>query len=250
MRLSYYGLSLVLLFTLLACSPAEEKSEMQQAEEAYWQNPTPEAGQALITMYEGTLDTLNDDEAALTLAQKAALQYYRIGVNEGLQANFIKILNDYKALPSSTAAAQGTMDSLLHGITDPETQRLIPRVARQYMQLTSSYAKSRPDAPESPELLYKSGEIARSIGAYQDALNIYSNIESYFPQYEKAPKALFMQAFTYAEDLNDEEQARMLYERFLEKYPEDDFVKDAKILLENLGKSDEEIFQQLQSNSQ
>ncbi|MEO0727417.1 MAG: tetratricopeptide repeat protein [Bacteroidota bacterium] len=250
MRLSSYSLLIAIFFVFQACTPAEEKSETQQLEEAYWQNPTPENGQAIVTLYEGMLDTLDNDQEELVLAEKAALQYYRIGANEGLQANFAKILRDYQALPNSSTVAQGIMDSLLYGITDAETQRLIPRVARQYLQLTNTYAQARPDAPESPELLYKSGEIARSIGAFQEALNIYSNIESYFPQYKKAPKALFMQAFTYAEDLNDEEQARMLYERFLEKYPEDDFVKDAKILLENLGKSDEEIFQQLQNNSQ
>jgi TolA-binding protein len=226
---------LALLLTVLACQQeAQEKDPLTQQEEAYFQTPSTEAGEALIVTYESMLDTLSSPEAKLPVAEKAALMYFRTGIPEGLQANFSKIVKDYKT-PNSTAAAQRIMDTLLYSITDPETQRLIPNVARQYIQLTDIYAQARPEAPESPEQLYKAGEIARSIGAYQQALNIYANVESYFPQYEKAPKALFMQAFTYAEDLQNEEQARIIYERFIEKYPEDDFVDDAQILLENLG---------------
>lgn len=247
MKFAYYGFLIVLSFSIIACTTGGEKSEMQQQEEAYRENPSPEAGQALIALYENILDTLDNDAEGLVIAEKAALLYYQLGANEGLQANFSKILNDYSALPNSATVAQNIMDSLLYNMTDPETQRFIPRVARQYLQLTNGYAKAKPDAPESPELLYKSGEIARSIGAYQEALAIYSNIESYFPLYEKAPKGLFMQAFIYAEDLKNEEQARVLYEQFIEKYPKDDFVDEAQFLLESMGKSDEEIFEQLQS---
>ena len=247
MRLCIYGLLLSLVSLTTACSSSVEKSPLEQMEDAYWQNPSNETGQNLIAFYEVMLDTLPDAEARLPITQKAALMYFRMGTSEGLQANFSKLLNDYESLPNSLIAAQQVMDTVLYSITDPETKRLIPSIARQYMGLANIYARAKPEAPESPEMLYKSGEIARSIGAYQEALNIYATIESSFPQYEKAPKALFMQAFTYAEDLNDEEQARILYERFIEKYPNDDFVDDAQILLETLGTSDEEIFQQLEN---
>lgn len=247
MRLCNYGLLLSLFSLLMACSTKTEKSQLEQQEDAYWQNPSTETGQALIATYEGLLDTLQDASMKLQATQKAALMYFRVGASEGLQSNFSSLLNNFQEMPESLTAAQQIMDTVLYSITDPKTQRLTPGVARQYMSLANIYAKSKPDASESPEMLYKAGEIARSIGAYQEALNIYATIESYFPQYEKAPKALFMQAFTYAEDLNNEEQARTLYERFIEKYPNDDFVDDAQILLETLGKSDEEIFQQLES---
>jgi len=247
MNLRTYAWMMCCLIFLAACSTPEEKSPLEQLEDAYWQNPGKATGQELVSAYETMIDTLPTDEAKLPVAKKAALLYYNLGANEGLQSNFSKIVNDYKALPNSVATAESILDTLLYGITDPKTQRLVPGVARQYMGLANTYARAYPDAPESPEKLYKSAEIARSIGAYQEALSIYSNIETYFPNYEKAPKALFMQAFTYAEDLQNDEQARALYEQFIEKYPNDDFVDDAQILLESLGKSNEEIFQQFEN---
>lgn len=237
----------ILLFS--GCSSSETPPDaMTQLEQTFHQQRDKESGQALVNAYETKLDTMSGDAAAkIELTGKMATVYFHMGANEGLQENFAKILNQYPNQATAVTTAQGILDTLLHSITDPETQRLVPNVAKQYIALTEIYAKARPDAPESPEQLYKAGEIARSISDFQKALSIYSTIENYFPQYEKAPKALFMQAFTYAEDLGDAEKARELYEAFIAKYPEDDFVDDAQILLETLGKSDEEIFQQLEN---
>lgn len=243
-----YLLLFALLFTFFACSTPEPKDELTLLEESFYLQPDKDKGMALITIYETQLDTFKGEPAEkINLLSKTATVYFRIGANEGLQANFARLLNEFPNQPNATAATHNILDTLLYSITDPTTQRLIPNVAKQYIALTELYAKAKPDAPESPEQLYKAGEIARSIGAYQQALGIYATIEGFFPQYEKAPKALFMQAFTYAEDLGNEEKAREIYEAFIAKYPQDDFVDDAQILLETLGKSDEEIFQQLEN---
>ena len=52
---------------------------------------------------------------------------------------------------------------------------------------------------------------------------------------------MFLKAFTYDNDLKKVEEARVLYNEFLKKYPNDEFADDTKFLLENLGKDDEEI---------
>lgn len=246
---SNYLFPILIVLVFCGCSSPETPPDaMTVLENTFYQQLDKESGQALVNAYETTLDTMQGDAAAkIALLGKTATVYFRMGANEGLQENFAKILNQYPDQASTVTTTHNILDTLLHSITDPKTQRLVPNVAKQYIALTEIYAKARPDAPESPEQLYKAGEIARSIGDFQQALSIYSTIENYFPQYEKAPKALFMQAFTYAEDLNDEEKARELYEAFIAKYPEDDFVDDAQILLETLGKSDEEIFQQLEN---
>ncbi|WP_367389885.1 tol-pal system YbgF family protein [Lewinella sp. LCG006] len=244
-----YVLLIAFLFTAFACSPPEPKDELTLMEESFYQQPDKDKGLALVAAYEAKLDTMKGATAdeKINLLSKTATVYFRLGSHEGLQSNFARLLQEFNNEPKATKATQNVLDTLLYSITDPTTQRLVPNVAKQYIALTEIYAKAKPDAPESPEQLYKAGEIARSIGAYQQALSIYATIEGFFPQYEKAPKALFMQGFTYAEDLGDEEKAREFYEAFIAKYPNDDFVDDAQILLETLGKSDEEIFQQLEN---
>lgn len=248
MKITTLFTSFALVLFFLACNTDPEPTDaMTELENTFYQNYDKASGEALIAAYEKQLDTMSDDATAkVAVLGKSAVVYFKMGSNTGLQEDFARILQEYPEAANTPATTQRVLDTLLYNITDPKTLRLIPSVAREYLTLTEIYAKARPDDPKSPEKLYKAGEIARSIGAFQEALNIYATIENYFPQYEKAPKALFMQAFTYAEDLNDEAKARELYEAFIAKYPEDDFVDDAQMLLETLGKSDEEIFQQLE----
>jgi tetratricopeptide (TPR) repeat protein len=231
---------------LAACNSNNSTSALEKLENAYQETPSSENGEALLTAYEAEMATTEQPTEKIDLLKKTAIIYFKMGIPEGLQSSYTNLIQDFEGQAAVTTAAKTVMDTLLYNITDPNSGRLKPVVAKQYITLTEIYAKSLPNAPESPELLYKSGEIARSIGDFQKALSIYSTIENYFPQYEKAPKALFMQAFTYAEDLNNEAEARKLYEAFIAKYPEDDFVDDAQILLSTLGKSDEEIFQALE----
>jgi TolA-binding protein len=42
------------------------------------------------------------------------------------------------------------------------------------------------------------------------------------------------------------DKAKAVYEEFLRKYPEDEFAGSAQFLLDNLGKSDDELLEALQ----
>ena len=52
--------------------------------------------------------------------------------------------------------------------------------------------------------------------------------------------------FTYANLLKDFENAKYNYQRFIDKYPNHALVHDTKILIENLGKSPEELIKSFQ----
>jgi inosine/xanthosine triphosphate pyrophosphatase family protein len=42
----------------------------------------------------------------------------------------------------------------------------------------------------------------------------------------------------------------MIYELFLQKYPDNDFADDARISIENLGKTPEELIKQFEEQQQ
>lgn len=62
-----------------------------------------------------------------------------------------------------------------------------------------------------------------------------------YPEYEEAPKSLFMSAYLLANELNQFDEATKQYNLFIEKYPNDELFESAKIELENIGLSPEEI---------
>ncbi len=109
------------------------------------------------------------------------------------------------------------------------------------------YSETYPDDSLSLEFLIKAGEVAGLLQQFDEAIHIYDRITARYPGSPKSAKALFMKGFTYENNLQNLDSARMAYQLFLEKYPGDSFAKDAKFLLDNLGKTPEEILKGLES---
>jgi outer membrane protein assembly factor BamD (BamD/ComL family) len=78
------------------------------------------------------------------------------------------------------------------------------------------------------------------------ALNFFDQYLQDFPDGPKAPISLFFKAFIYENMMQNLDKARETYLLFIEKYPNDDFTKDAKLALMNLGKSPDELIRQFE----
>ena len=139
------------------------------------------------------------------------------------------------------APLEQRVEALGQSMFNDSTNRIEYRIANDYINSCELYAMLIPENENSPDFLHKAGETARSIRIYKKALEIYEWIGEKYPDFEKAPQSLFLRAFTLDNDLKRFDEARGLYEEFLQKYPNDDFADDTKFLLENLGKDDEEI---------
>ncbi|MCU0348300.1 MAG: tetratricopeptide repeat protein [Saprospiraceae bacterium] len=111
------------------------------------------------------------------------------------------------------------------------------------------YADAFPEDSASVKHLVKAGEAARLLQQYDKALEIFTKIEKNYPNSKEAVGAMFMRAFTLDNDLKRLDEAKLAYEAFLKKYPNDDFADDAKFLLGNLGKSPEEIIKGFERDS-
>jgi outer membrane protein assembly factor BamD (BamD/ComL family) len=95
------------------------------------------------------------------------------------------------------------------------------------------------------DYLWKAGETARASRDFQTAESIFKELYEKNEGTDLAAKALFLHAFMCDEDQKDYEKARGLYESFLAAYPDSDFSDDAQFLLDNLGKTDEEMLELL-----
>ncbi len=108
-----------------------------------------------------------------------------------------------------------------------------------------------PDGDRTAEAMYLLAEISNNIEKQPlKAAALYEQIPDRFPKTEFAHKALYLAAFTYAEALQNLDKARPLYERYLKDYPDSSFAKSARIELDNLGRSADEVLQSLQQSAQ
>jgi tetratricopeptide (TPR) repeat protein len=111
-----------------------------------------------------------------------------------------------------------------------------------YAEFADHYA----DDPKSPEYLFKAGDISSNLNAAQPAIEYYKKITEKYPQYEKAPLALFLQGFIYENQLNDTASAGKIYREVIGKYPGTQVAKDAAASIQHLGKTPEQLIQEFE----
>jgi len=85
----------------------------------------------------------------------------------------------------------------------------------------------------TPEELW---EIAQIEDDPNKRIEYYLKLASLYPDHRYAPEALFMVGFIYSEELKDIVQARRVFERLVERYPDSDVVESARWMMKNMNK--------------
>ncbi len=117
-----------------------------------------------------------------------------------------------------------------------------------YEQITKDF----PESPNVPDALFEmakiyQGQVIKNIDAKESlrkAVSLYKKIFTKYPNSQRAGSSIFMAAFILANELQDLNAARTAYKLYIEKYPDGELIKDAKIELQNLGKSPEEVLRE------
>lgn len=193
----------------------------------------PELATMLAMVFEGKMQ---DTIAALSVYQAIAQAFP--------DSKFGKTASE--RIPKGTPALDERIEALQSKMFDPVKMMADPTVVASYLNSSTARVLLLPKDAKSAAMLNKAAENAYYTQQYQRSLYLYEWLEAAYPDDDKAAQALFMRAFIYDNDLKQYDLAKPLYELFLQKYPKDDFADDAQVLLKNLGKSPEEMIQELE----
>ena len=161
----------------------------------------------------------------------------------------------YAAAATALEAGQGpaTVSKLLmdnfQAVSDPKTGALNVQVSQDFVAMATQLADKYPNDTLAAMPLYRAAEVVRALNDPVQTALIYQRVYNSYPSFSKAPEALFMLGFTFDEDLGDLDKAETTYNDFLQKFPNHSFADDTQMLLENLGKSDEEILKELEKKA-
>ena len=275
-----YIIFLITLVTLISCKPETESGHGQDAQIAEVQSTpgaqevleqlkglSPEQGvgvvkEAIQKNFDGGLtekaaDIISnvlynfDDEKSIQVYAPAFLEMAKgkQGIENfyaGLEAAFLTKYpqGDY----SQTIKDGSTISTLLTNKADLINNKNFNRFsvpdAKDYIELSEAYALISPRDEDAGAQLIKAGNTAKSIPGYAaKAVALYDWLLAKQPNHPKAGQALFLKAFTYDNELKKPDVAAQLYKEFIEKFPKDDFADDAQLLLENVGKTDQEFYE-------
>ncbi len=183
-----------------------------------------------------SMQALGKKNAATTLNYFISKKYPKFASENGI------------VLPSSLPESQDSFIKMkAESIFGTEQSNGLDRNASfQYVDAVEAYAMVFPDSKETPRYLFNAAEVSKTMGTFAKSLSLYDWIIKKYPTNEAAPTAMFLKAFILEDNMKNIDAAKEAYEMFIEKFPEHHFADDAQFSLNNLGKSDAEIQQELE----
>ncbi len=154
---------------------------------------------------------------------------------------------------SNPHAAVAAAESRYSQLSDPKSaekasQKDMTAATQDLADAYVAFADAQPDAPETPDRLYKAGEL------YQiNLLDINKSIEMYdrilvdYPDHRRAANALFTKAYVYHNTMNDLDRAKGYYEQFIAQFPDHELAVAAQFELDNLGLPAEQVLERIQA---
>ncbi len=155
------------------------------------------------------------------------------------------------------AACTGKQERMSAKISKLE-QSLVDSVSRTFdknkavalIKLYDAYAGSYPGDTLSAQYLFKMSELQTHAETPQAAIQTLDRIIREYPDFRRTPECMFLKGFIYDNNLADFEKAKVCYMEFIRSHPEHYFADDAQVLLDNLGKSPEELIRQFEEKGQ
>lgn len=113
-----------------------------------------------------------------------------------------------------------------------------PKVVEKYCQ----FVAQNPDDPTADMWLFHAMEISVMLKDAEKSESLCDQLLKQYPQSKWAPNALMLLgSYVYNDQVNDTARAHQTLQRLIDEYPESEFVDDAKMSIEYLGLTPEEI---------
>ena len=117
-------------------------------------------------------------------------------------------------------------------------QTLVRDLADEYVKFSNTF----PSDTNSPRMIYKAAVInLKYIADQNKAVDLFIRLKEKYPKFIETPMAIYTAAYIYNDVLKNPEKAKECYELLIEDYPNHYLAKEAKVLIQFVGKSDEQL---------
>lgn len=121
-------------------------------------------------------------------------------------------------------------------------QKIDPVLVRDLANEYTNFSNLFPADTNSPRMIYKAGIInLKYIGDQNKAVDLFIRLKEKYPKFSETPMALYTAAYIYNDRLKNYDKAKECYELLIEDYPNHYLAKEAKVLIQFVGKSDEQL---------
>ena len=123
-------------------------------------------------------------------------------------------------------------------------------LAEEMIKKYVDFVNKNLDHELSPGYLFKAADISVNVNQPMRGVKFLDDLEKNYPAYEKLPEVLFLKGFIYENYLSSPDKAREIYTDFLDRYPEHELAEEVKVLIQNVGKSLEDLVKEFEAKNQ
>jgi outer membrane protein assembly factor BamD (BamD/ComL family) len=143
------------------------------------------------------------------------------------------------------------LDKILMDGIKKDVTKIDKETAQSLIVASEAFVTQFPQDTAAARVLFKAAEINKGIGEYGKAIKLWGDVRDKYPTFRRAGDAVFMQAFTFDEDLHDKESAVAYYKKFIDNYPDHPLKSNAGQLLTMLegGKELNDIIKEFEKKN-
>jgi tetratricopeptide (TPR) repeat protein len=131
-----------------------------------------------------------------------------------------------------------------------EHMALDQRGAQALIDVYKAYAANFPLDTLTPEYLFRAATVARNLRDPEQSIFLYDRIIRDYPSWKRIADTHYLRAFTLDSDLGRKGEAETAYREVIFKFPDHPFARDARIMIENLQYTDEELIARFKAMEQ
>jgi tetratricopeptide (TPR) repeat protein len=121
---------------------------------------------------------------------------------------------------------------------------------KELENLYDSYITDYPRDTVVPKIIYNAGSIKlKYMNDINGAINFFKRLKENYPKYEQTPMAIYTLAYIYNDRKRDFDKARENYQYLIDHYPNHFLAEESKILIVNVGKTDEDLWKYIQEKN-
>jgi len=146
----------------------------------------------------------------------------------------------------STLTKINKLEKLIYGndLESSATTEDLMELSKMYQNYANNYAEQK-----APEYFFKAAEVEKTMGNFENSIELFDQIIEEHADHDKVPIALFYKGFIYENDIIDLNAANKCYFDFVEKYPEHELIESVKFSMRNLGKPIDQIIQEFDAKN-
>lgn len=119
------------------------------------------------------------------------------------------------------------------------------RLIENYVNFSSQF----PQDSLAPVFWHRAAQVAANIHRPDLAVLYLDTVINNYADYKQLAECCFYKGFVLENVAHDIENARIAYQTFVDRYPDDPLAKDTRVLIENLGLSPEELLAKVLQNA-